>query len=144
MDSKDLTIKERKFLKSYIETGNGTEAAMRAFDCDNRAYAATMACEKLKKLKGATRALMHKNGLTEKLIIQRLVEGLSAEKTEFAKDEGEITDSIDCIDFPTRLQYAKVAAKLLGIEPPTKIEHTGDTPVTFQVVYPDEENDSDD
>lgn len=121
----DLTPKQRKWLKVYIETGNGTEAAMQAYDCKDRASAAQIGTQNLRKLQGATRALAEAKGLTDDLIFQRLKEGLSAEKTEFAKGRDGIIDSVDCIDYPTRLQYIRTAAKLFGLEPANQLELSG-------------------
>lgn len=65
-------------------------------------------------------------------IAQRINEGLDAKKTEFAKFEGRISDSVDCIDFEQRRQYAALAAKLKGLDPGIKVEHEGD--VTQRVI----------
>ena len=34
--ARTLTIKQRRFVKGYVETGNGTEAAMRTYDTEDR------------------------------------------------------------------------------------------------------------
>jgi hypothetical protein len=59
-------------------------------------------------------------------IAQRINEGLDAKITEFAKFEGRITHSVDCIDFEQRRQYAALAAKLKGLDPSSKLEVKGD------------------
>jgi len=52
LDGKDykLTLKEKLFSEAYLEfKGNGTEAAMEAFDCANYKVAAAVAYEYLRK-----------------------------------------------------------------------------------------------
>lgn len=45
----ELTPKQDKFLKRYLETGNGTEAAMEVYDTESRRVAATIASENMTK-----------------------------------------------------------------------------------------------
>lgn len=45
----ELTPKQDKFLKSYLETGNGTKAALEAYDTTDYKTAGAIASENLKK-----------------------------------------------------------------------------------------------
>lgn len=49
MHMKELTPKQDKFLKRYLETGNGTRAALEAYDTDDYKTAGAIASENLKK-----------------------------------------------------------------------------------------------
>jgi phage terminase small subunit len=49
MESPRLTVKQDKFLKRYMETGNGTEAALEVYDTDNENTAAVIASQNLRK-----------------------------------------------------------------------------------------------
>ncbi|HLC20440.1 hypothetical protein A3E97_01575 [Candidatus Uhrbacteria bacterium RIFCSPHIGHO2_12_FULL_47_12] len=49
MPKEALTIKQRRFVIEYIQTGNGTEAAVSAYDCQSRNTARSMASENLLK-----------------------------------------------------------------------------------------------
>ena len=49
------------------------------------------------------------------LIALRVTQGLSAKKTEFAKFEGKITDSRDCVDHHERRRFAELACRLHGL-----------------------------
>ena len=44
-----LTPKQDKFIKKYLETGNGTRAALEVYDTDEYMTAASIASENLKK-----------------------------------------------------------------------------------------------
>lgn len=49
MSNKPLTIKEQKFIRFYLETGNATEAVWRSYDVKRRVTAAVMAKQIKKK-----------------------------------------------------------------------------------------------
>jgi len=44
-----LTVKQRRLVKHYLETGNGTEAAMVAYDVADRNTARSIGTENLRK-----------------------------------------------------------------------------------------------
>lgn len=46
-----LTLRQRKFIANYLETGNATEAASRAYNVKNRNVAGVIAHQNLRKLK---------------------------------------------------------------------------------------------
>jgi len=125
-DPASLTLKQRKWLEVYLDTGSATEAAMQAYNCKDRASAGVVGCNTLKSIKGATRALMEKCGITDKVLYEKLAEGLDANRTVFAQFEGAFTDERDCVDFPTRQRYLDTAAKLTGMYAPEKVEVTGE------------------
>ena len=56
-----LTLKQRRWIKKYIETGNATEAAMQVYNCKNRNVAESIGSENLGKL--AFSELMDQMGL---------------------------------------------------------------------------------
>lgn len=45
-----LSLKQRKFIARYLETGNATEAAFLAYEVKNRNVAGVIGCQNLKKL----------------------------------------------------------------------------------------------
>lgn len=67
-----LTLKQKKFIASYLETGNATEAAMRAYKPKNRATARAIGSENLTK--PSIRAYLEKRisamGISEKEIAE--------------------------------------------------------------------------
>jgi hypothetical protein len=48
-------------------------------------------------------------------VAARINEGLDAERTEFAKFEGRISDQVDCVDFEQRRKYAELNLRLRGL-----------------------------
>lgn len=45
----DLTPKQEKFVKEYLDSGNGTQSALKVYDTDNPRTAAAIASENLTK-----------------------------------------------------------------------------------------------
>jgi hypothetical protein len=66
-------------------------------------------------------------------IAQRINEGLDAMKTEFAKFEGKITDSRECVDFAERRQYAELACKLKELLPGDGDRGTSQDPIIVRI-----------
>lgn len=120
-----LTVKQRKWLKVYLETGNATEAAMQAYDCKDRESASALGAENLRKLRGPVRDLMEARGLTVGRLLAVLGGGLDAERVEVAKFQGAISGEKSYRDWPTRHRYLDTAMKLLGLYAPEKHEVTG-------------------
>lgn len=75
MNDRKLTLKQRKWIKKYIETGNATEAAMQVYDCKNREVAESIGSENLGKL--AFRDLMDEMGLTDITLLNVGAEGMT-------------------------------------------------------------------
>ena len=44
-EEKDMTIKQRKWMREYIKSGNASDAAMKVYHCKNRESAAVMGHE---------------------------------------------------------------------------------------------------
>lgn len=126
----DLTLKQRKWLKVYIETGNATEAARQAYDCTDQS-ATVIGCENLVKLSMPITELMDKMGLTEVRLMKVLDDGINAMKTEIAKFKGGICDEKDYIDLPTRKTYLELALKVRGLLK-DRLELSGGQRIVFE------------
>lgn len=122
-DPKDWTIKQRKWVSAYLETGSATEAALSVYDCNgDREVAATIGWENLRKLDFAE--LMEAGGITDKRLKEKLDEGLDANKpigalvliknTKDGKEEvlKDNEGMIEVPDMPTRHKYLETALKL--------------------------------
>lgn len=101
----DLTLKQRKWIKEYIETGNATEAAMRVYDCKTRESAHTIGSENLSKL--AISDLMEEMQLTDVALVNMGIEG--ATKPVKQSITGEVFP-----DYNTRRGYWETLLKLKG------------------------------
>lgn len=129
-EQKKLTLKQRKWLKLYIELGNASEAAWQVYDCKDRESAAQIGWENIRKLDVAE--LMEESGLTDKYLNDKLKEGLEANKqmgarivikknTPTSQEDGELMpatsqtdDFIEVEDFAVRHKYLETALKLNG------------------------------
>lgn len=117
--SEDLTIKQRKWIKEYLECGNATEAAMKIYDCKDRESASQIGYENLRKLD--FEEFLEEAGITDSLLQKKIMEGLDATRTVSAKiinskgvqDANSQTDDfIDVPDFIARHKYLETALKL--------------------------------
>lgn len=127
---KDLTLKQRKWIKLYIKTGNATEAAMLVYDCKDRSVAQTIGSENISKL--AFSDLMEDMGLTDVALLNVGAEGIQAKKVISArvivkKDrptsqaDGELPiasartdDFVEVPDYAVRHRYWETLLKLKG------------------------------
>jgi phage terminase small subunit len=112
---RDLTLKQRKWLSKYLECGNATEAALYAYDTTDRETAASIGWENLRKLDYTD--FLEEAGITDKLLQQKILEGLEATRTVSAKiinkeADSQTDDFIDVPDFLTRHKYLETALKL--------------------------------
>jgi hypothetical protein len=104
IDKLDITLKQRKWIKEYITTGNATEAAMRTYDCKNRDSANAIGSENLAKL--SFPELMEEMKLTDIALLNVGAEGLVAEKSDIT--------GAKIPDYPTRHKYWETLLKLKG------------------------------
>jgi hypothetical protein len=101
------TLKEKKFVKAYMKTGNATMSAMEAYDTDNYNTAASIGSENLKKL--AMDEEFRKAGLSNEVIAQNTTKiALTAKKRD--QYSGEMYE-----DNMARLNAMKFAADLMGL-----------------------------
>ena len=105
---KELTLKQKKFLKLYFETGNATKAALGAYDTEDPKTAGEIGSQNLAKLKDVLIYQMEKSGLDLNWIVNKV------------KDAGEGTKWNDFTgkkepDHQVRLKAVDIAAKWLGI-----------------------------
>lgn len=109
---KELTLKQRKWLSAYMESGNGVEAALFAYDLDassenDRATASSISWENLRKLEIPINELMEEAGLTDVFLLKKLKENLEATRL-YGKD------AIEGMDGSARNEAVKIALKIKG------------------------------
>jgi len=116
-----LTLKQQEFCKKFVETRNGTEAAMQSYSCKSREVAKNVAVINNRKpqIRAEIERLLQEQHLTEDLVFSRLKDGLDAKST--SAFEGQVMQS-DVPDMPTRLGYIKEAAKIMDLYPPQRTE----------------------
>jgi hypothetical protein len=110
---KELTLKQRRWIKKYLEYGNAKKAAMEVYDCTEDS-AGQIGYENLKKLDYSD--LMEEAGVTDKVLQDKILEGLTATRVISAvkgtSANGGTTDFIDVPDFMARHKYLETALKL--------------------------------
>lgn len=116
----DLTLKERKFLKYYLESGNISRSAIRAgWKWRGDGFAALAKPH----VRAAFQRLLENNGLTDAYLSEVLLGGMKATRLHNANvvikknDEGkmEVQDTNDFIeidDWATRHKFLETALKL--------------------------------
>lgn len=109
-----LTIKQKKFVKAYVANdGNGTKAALQAYNTVDEKTASVIASENLEKpsVKEAIDAALEKHGITIEKATQPIADGLIATRKIGFGDNAEYE-----VDHSTRLKASGMALKLLGAE----------------------------
>ena len=136
------TLKQRKFIESYIENyGNATKAYMAInpkYDGEN---AKVLGCRMLTKVNLSNDELMDMMGMTDAYLQEKLDEGLNATKTisviplkpkeaqenstDLQKANSKNIEFVDVNDYSVRHKYLDTALKLKNKYPAEKHEHTG-------------------
>ena len=112
------TLKERKFINTYIaNNGNAAEAYRVTHPKYIGDNANVMGCQYLKKLNISTTELLDEMGMTDEALNEILQSGLAAKKPV-----GVTNELFD--DYPTIHKYLDTAFKLKGTYPAEKHEET--------------------
>ncbi len=138
MARQELTLKQRKFIKFYIKTGNLAESAKNAgYNCSQRHGFEEIGYQNLRKLHGKITSIMLEMGLDNTHLLKKLDEGLNSMFVKTASEKGIITDEKAFIDFPTRAKYLEMGFKLNGGFAPEKKAITGENggPVELKIVF---------
>ena len=135
------TLRERKFIKAYIDNnGNATKAYMATHPKYTGDNANVMGCQYLKKLNISNDELMNMMGMTDAYLQEKLDQGLNATKTisvipvkqkEAQENSTDLPNAnskniefVDVDDFAVRHKYLDTALKLKGSYPAEKHEET--------------------
>lgn len=113
---RDLTLKQRKWLKTYLRTGNATLAARKHYDCSTDDVAEDIGRENLRKLREHIHRWLEDHGLSDDQLDKDLIAALRARETKtfLNKDTGEIVYSRPLIAWGPRLAALQLANKLKG------------------------------
>jgi phage terminase small subunit len=129
-----LTPKQAKFFALWLESGNGTKAALEAYDTDDYFSAAAIATENLKKIKNPMKLYLERNGISVSHLSKVVTEAMGATKTDITGDVHP--------DHRIRLEAADRLAKWLGVE--QKDEITNQTNQQFNFIISRGEDDGTD
>ncbi len=116
-DIKPLTIKQKKFVKAYVETGNGTKAALKTYDTTDPDTARAISSENLAKpsVRFAVEQALEKHGITMDAAIKPIKDGLEAEKVSIT-GQGDQAFAEVTPDHSIRLKASGMALKLMGAD----------------------------
>lgn len=134
----NLTVKQRKFIKYYLESGNVSQSALKAGYAFRQTGGDTLSKAVVQE---AFEMLMEKQGITDEKLNQVLANGLEATKVigylhqykkkgkkgkieKIQPDEIISSEFLDVPDMPTRHKYMETAYKLKG-RAKEKVEVTG-------------------
>ena len=113
-----LTLKQRKFIKYYIETGNASEASRRA----GYALGKEQGYENLTKphIRHAFMVFLDKKGLTDEKIVDKLIELIEAKRQTsatitYGEADEKTMDFIEVPDNPTRIKALELLIKLKSL-----------------------------
>lgn len=111
-----LSLKQLKFIRAYLKTGNQTQAALQAYDTKDKNTAHVIGSENLQKptINAEIQKAHKKMGITPDLLTQKLKEGLNAHEIKYFQHEGEVIDKRVCVDHNARRGYLEIAHKLRG------------------------------
>ena len=122
---KKLTLRQRKWIKNYIEMGDATKAAMKAYNVKSRRSAQAIGAANLKNLDYSE--MMELAGVSDQILARKLSEGLDS----YLHDrKGDVVP-----DFATRHRYVETALKLKK-RLNQKLEVTGENgqPIRFNIL----------
>lgn|SRR3989338_3619211 len=121
MARQKLTIKQRGFIREFIDTGNATKSALKVYGTKDYNTAKSIGCENLTKpyLKRAIEELMICNEITDEMLFSRLRAGLNAVK--IAEYKGELVET-NIPDHNIRHKFLDTILKLKDMYPSAKIE----------------------
>jgi len=111
-----LTIKQRKFLKLYFETGNATKSALKVYDTKDYNTAGAIASQILKKLREPVKTMMEARGLSVGDLVETVQDARKAKVRRRNLETGEIWYEKD---HKVRLEAVRIAGRWLGVEKPT-------------------------
>jgi hypothetical protein len=128
-----LTLKQRKFIKAYIQTGNATKAAKAAgYACKSNPSYAEMGSRTLRKVESRMCEILVEAGLDNTTLAKKALEGLNAMVVKPFAHEGKVISEPQYIDFPTRAKYLEIVAKMKGLLK-EKVDKKVSGTVTFRI-----------
>jgi hypothetical protein len=159
MGKKKRTLREKKFIKAYIENGGN---AAQAYLAINPAYSGNSAhvlgSRMLRKVNIADDEIMEELGMTEPFIYEKIMEGIEATKVvsvipikpkaaqenspELPDANSKNVEYVDVEDYPTRHKYLDMLLKLKNKYPTEKkqIDVNGDLEITVELPKGEDDN----
>jgi len=111
----NLSVKEQKFLKAYIQTGNISESARIAGSKGKDTFSLYNAGRAIIERCGITlQEIQESAGITDSYLTSTLQNGLQAKKKYFGTWQGKLLESGEFEDHAIRLKALEIAHRLRG------------------------------
>lgn len=110
--TRSLTLKQKRFVRALVRTGNATEAAMQSYNCKDRHSASVIANENMIKLGITLTKLMEYMGLDDKRDLEDLKALREAKETKFFAHEGEVIETREVIAHDIRYKALELSLKI--------------------------------
>ena len=100
------TLKQKKFIKEYLKTGNGSKSALKVYSTDNYESASVIAHKTLQSdtVKTYMQKIMEKQGLSDKKLTKSLDKVIEAGVSDKALDSVKPKDSLKGIEMAFKLK----------------------------------------
>lgn len=105
---KPRTLKQRKWLKEYIKSGNATQAALKVYDTTSKDVAKRIGWENATKLNLSV--IMDAKGLTDDRLMEDTKNGLETVK----KEKSHTEEDVWMPDHAVRHKFLETALRLKG------------------------------
>ena len=113
---KNPNVKERRFLKAYLEGKSLAECARYAGSKGKDNHSLTViGCQMLAKLSLSMEETLTLCGLTDDVLARKIREGLEADRATYASFRGKFLDERRDPDYSARAKYAEMLARLKGL-----------------------------
>lgn len=116
--SRDLTIKQRKYVEAVTQHGNGTQAVIDAgYDVQDRQVAKVISSENMTKpqLQREIEVIMERRGMTEDNAVEMHNELLHSEDPRIRLDSLKLYYQVKGLFAPKRVETARVTMSLEDI-----------------------------
>ena len=111
----NLSIKEAKFVKAYLQTGNISQSAKLAGAKGKDTFSLYTTGKRWLENVGITlRDCQEALGITDQYLTDCLQDGLKAKKRYYGTFQGKLIQSDEFEDFTNRAKYVEIAHKLRG------------------------------
>jgi len=135
-----LTLKQRRFIKAYIQTGNATQAAKDAgYECKTDAAYAEMGSRLVRNVEARMCEILVEGGLDNATLAKKALEGLNAMVVKPFAEHGVVVSEPAYIDYPTRAKYLEIIAKMKGLMK-EKVDKKVSGTVTIRIKGRDDDN----
>ena len=112
---KNPSVKERKFLKAYLEGKSLAECAKYAGSKGkDKDSLKVIGHQILTRLNLSTDEILTLSGLTDEVLASKLQEGLEADRLYLASFRGKFLDERKAPDVPTRLKAVELIGRMKG------------------------------